>query len=98
MNEPRSSFEREVIERLTKIEHALGGDGLQGKGGAMHHLERVMIDVYGTENNRTDSFMSRMSRVEDVQKRQKWTLAGFSAALGLLGGAAGERLKHLFGG
>lgn len=98
MNEPRSSFEKEVIERLTAIETALGGDRMKGEGGLLHFSRRIMEDVYGTEHSKTDSFMARMSRVEDTMKRQKWTLAGVALALGAGGSLVKDAIKHLFGG
>jgi hypothetical protein len=71
---------------VTEIKEALLGNALKGKLGVLHHHNQMYADLYGiaahgekSDSSVHNSILSRMSQVEDNQKKLVWMGAGIGA-------------------
>jgi len=94
MNPKAPEFLR-LARDVAEIKSALIGDPMKGKNGFIHQHNQLVEDFYGLDSNgnpiegKTNTFASRVSNLEDKQKKVLWVFTGIvSLALAIKFGIA----------
>ena len=76
---------------LKEIKDMLCGDAINGRLGMLHHHNQMYEDLYGEDfhGHKSDEsvkncVLTRISKVEDTQKKQKWIFRGITFTLAAL--------------
>lgn len=78
---------------LESVRLVLAGDDMLGKKGLIGNTIRIMEDLDGTPDDKSNGIKRRVARIEGRDNRRTWYITGWASGAGAVAGIGLEFLK-----